>query len=89
MRHVAYRGNETSGRRMVAWGGLKATALHFRIGLMWLLGCSPQALQRVYDTAYTDAIRTPLPPPLPAPAAASVALGSERPTGGTGADAAA
>lgn len=48
---------------MAHWGGLKATALHFRIGLMWLFGCTPQQLQSVYDTVYTDTIRTPPPPP--------------------------
>eukprot|EP00892_Ulva_mutabilis_P001662 jgi/Ulvmu1/11497/UM077_0046.1 len=62
VRHVMYRGNETSGRRMAAWGGLKATALHFRIGLMWLFGCTPQQLQHVYDTLYTDSIRSAAAP---------------------------
>jgi hypothetical protein len=57
IRHVMYRSNVTSGRRMVHWGGLKTTYLHFKFGLMWYFGCSPRQLQKAYDELYTDNYR--------------------------------
>ena len=42
---------------MVHVGGLQSTLLHFRIGLIWLFGCSPQQLEHVCQTQYKH-IRT-------------------------------
>lgn len=47
----------TSGRRLHAWGGLHATAVHFIIGLSWYLGASPQQMQDIYARLYTDNYR--------------------------------
>jgi hypothetical protein len=52
IQHVLYRGNETSGRRMVAWGPWKTTRIHFHIGMLWFFGCSPEKLQATYDSMY-------------------------------------
>jgi hypothetical protein len=57
IRHVLYRSNVTSGRRMAQWGPFKSTFLHFKFGLMWYFGCSSAELQRAYDELYTDAYR--------------------------------
>jgi hypothetical protein len=57
IRHVLYRSNVTSGRRMAEWGPWKSTFLHFKFGLMWYFGCSSVQLQRAYDELYTDAYR--------------------------------
>ncbi|KAK9826333.1 hypothetical protein WJX74_009762 [Apatococcus lobatus] len=48
---------ETSGRRLAAWGNLKATWIHFQLGLRWYLGASPEQLQQLYRAMYTDAFR--------------------------------
>ena len=48
---------ETSGRRLAAWGNLKATWIHFQLGLRWYLGASPEQLQHLYRSMYTDAYR--------------------------------
>ncbi|CAL8463467.1 g3001 [Coccomyxa elongata] len=47
----------TSGRRLHAWGGLHATAVHFIIGLSWYLGASPQQMRDIYARLYTDNYR--------------------------------
>lgn len=57
IRHVVYRSNVTSGRRMVQWGPFKTTFLHFKFGLMWYFGCSAEQLQEAYNKLYTDAYR--------------------------------
>lgn len=57
IRHVLYRSNVTSGRRMAQWGPVKTTFLHFKFGLMWYFGCSAEQLQKAYDELYTDAYR--------------------------------
>lgn len=57
VRHVVYRSNVTSGRRMAAWGPLKSTFLHFKFGLMWYFGCTPAQLKEAYNKLYTDAYR--------------------------------
>ena len=48
---------ETSGRRLAAWGNVKATWIHFQLGLQWYLGASPEQLQQLYRAMYTDAFR--------------------------------
>ena len=58
IRQVLYRANETCGRRFAFWGPWRATYIHVRISLMWLFGCSPEALRKVYDKLYTDSIRS-------------------------------
>lgn len=57
IRHVLYRSNVTSGRRMAHWGPFKTTFLHFKFGLMWYFGCSAEQLQEAYEKLYTDAYR--------------------------------
>lgn len=50
----------TSGRRIAAWGSLRATVIHFRIGLGWFLfrhRNSRDRLYREYHTVYTDDYR--------------------------------
>ncbi|BDA48667.1 probable glucosyl-3-phosphoglycerate synthase at N-terminal half [Coccomyxa sp. Obi] len=47
----------TSGRRLHAWGGLHATAVHFVIGLSWYSGASPQQMRDIYARLYTDNYR--------------------------------
>ncbi len=47
----------TSGRRLAAWGNLKATWIHFQLGLRWYMGASPEQMQELYRAMYTDAFR--------------------------------
>ena len=49
--------NVTSGRRLAAWGTLRATYIHFRIGLAWFFGVSHEELYALYHTLYTDSFR--------------------------------
>lgn len=42
------RAVRTSDRRIAKLGNLRATALHFWIGLLWALGASPRWLKRFY-----------------------------------------
>ena len=42
------------GHRFDKWGSLRATYIHFRIGLEWYLGKSPEELERVVRKLYTD-----------------------------------
>ncbi|KAK9865949.1 hypothetical protein WJX84_011892 [Apatococcus fuscideae] len=42
---------------LAAWGNLKATWIHFQLGLRWYLGASPEQLQQLYRAMYTDAFR--------------------------------
>jgi len=49
--------NITSGRRIAAWGPIRATYIHFRIGLSWFLGAKQEALYRLYHRLYTDRYR--------------------------------
>ncbi len=48
---------ETSGRRLQAWGNLRATYVHFVIGLRWYLGATPEQMRELYTRMYTDAYR--------------------------------
>lgn len=54
---VTKRRNTTSGRRIAAWGPVKATYIHFRIALSWFLGAKQEALYRLYHKLYTDLYR--------------------------------
>jgi glycosyltransferase involved in cell wall biosynthesis len=50
----------TSGRRIAAWGSLRATLIHFRIGLRWFLFSRSRHRDRLYDdyhAIYTDDFR--------------------------------
>ena len=49
--------SETSGRRLAAWGNVKATWIHFQLGLRWYLGASPEQMHQLYLAMYTDAFR--------------------------------
>lgn len=51
-RHVV-----TSGRRLVAWGNLRATYIHCTFGLKWLLGASAPEMKQLYADLYTDRYR--------------------------------
>ena len=46
--------NHTSGRRIVAWGNVRATLTQFYIGLTWALGGSPAQLKQAYEQWYRD-----------------------------------
>lgn len=48
---------QTSGRRLAAWGNLKATGVHFMIGVSWYLGASPEQMKDLYARMYTDTYR--------------------------------
>lgn len=47
----------TSGRRIAAWGSLKATYIHVVIALNWYLGMDSQNLKELYHRMYTDNFR--------------------------------
>jgi hypothetical protein len=47
----------TSGRRLDAWGPLRATYIHAVIGTNWFFTRDPHALQQLYEQLYTDAYR--------------------------------
>jgi glycosyltransferase involved in cell wall biosynthesis len=49
--------NRTSGRRIGAWGNVRATAIQYRIAWAWWRGASPEELWDLYDRLYTDAFR--------------------------------
>ena len=49
------RAVRTSGRRVDALGGnLKATAVHFLIGLSWYFGATPEDMVSLYRRFYED-----------------------------------
>lgn len=56
IRQVLWPPAVTSGRRLEALGNLRATRIHFTIGMSWYLGVSRQTLsamyQRLYDNSY-------------------------------------
>lgn len=54
---VLDRVSVTSGRRLAAWGALRATAVHIAVAGAWYAGCSPERLQQLYDARYTDVFR--------------------------------
>lgn len=48
----------TSGRRLEAWGNLKATKIHFTLGLAWYCDfVTPTQLVSLYHSMYTDDYR--------------------------------
>ncbi len=49
--------NETSGRRIAAWGQLRSMYIHMRIGFGWWWGMSPEDLYQLYHRLYTDDYR--------------------------------
>ena len=44
----------TSGRRIEQMGNLKATMVHFLIGLSWYAGASPDDMVELYKRFYND-----------------------------------
>jgi hypothetical protein len=44
----------TSGRRIAAWGELRANAVFVRFSLAWLRGATPQQLHDLYRELYKD-----------------------------------
>lgn len=57
IRQVLDRVSVTSSRRVEAWGTLKATYIHFAIGLSWYFKQDPILIRQLYDKLYTDAFR--------------------------------
>lgn len=57
IRQVLDRVSVTSSRRVEAWGPLKATYIHFTIGLSWYFKQDPTLIRQLYDKLYTDAFR--------------------------------
>lgn len=49
--------NETSGRRIAAWGQLRTLYIHVRIGFGWWWGMDPEDLYQLYHRLYTDNYR--------------------------------
>jgi hypothetical protein len=43
-----------SGRRFDQWGSLRATYIHFRVGVEWYFGNSPEKLERLCKRLYAD-----------------------------------
>lgn len=54
---VLHPAAQTSGRRLQAWGNLKATAVHFIIGISWYMGATPEQMKDLYVRLYTDVYR--------------------------------
>ncbi|WIA14272.1 hypothetical protein OEZ85_002806 [Tetradesmus obliquus] len=54
---VLDRVSVTSGRRLAAWGTLRATYIHFRVATCWYFGGSPEQLRELYMRLYTDSFR--------------------------------
>ena len=48
---------QTSGRRLKAWGNLRATAIHVIIGFSWYFGATPDQMRSLYARLYTDSYR--------------------------------
>jgi hypothetical protein len=57
VKQVLDRVNVTSGRRLAAWGELKATYIHVVMSLCWYLERDPQKLHQLYKKIYTDVFR--------------------------------
>jgi hypothetical protein len=57
VRQVLNRCSVTSGRRLDAWGPVKATYIHAAIGISWYFRRDPVQLQELYSRLYTDAFR--------------------------------
>jgi hypothetical protein len=57
VKQVLDRVNVTSGRRLAAWGDLKATYIHVVMSLCWYLERDPQRLHALYKKIYTDVFR--------------------------------
>lgn len=54
---VLHRVSRTSGRRLDAWGPLRATYIHVVIGASWYFRQDPVQLAELYHRLYTDAFR--------------------------------
>jgi hypothetical protein len=54
---VLYPPAETSGRRLRAWGNMRATAIHLIIGFSWYFGATPDQMRSLYARLYTDNYR--------------------------------
>jgi hypothetical protein len=54
---VLDRPSVTSGRRLAAWGSLRATYIHFRVATHWYFGGSAEQLKELYVRLYTDSFR--------------------------------
>ena len=57
VKQVLNRLSVTSGRRLDAWGALKATYIHAVIGASWFFQRDPVRLKELYHRLYTDAFR--------------------------------
>lgn len=57
VKQVSNRLSVTSGRRLDAWGPLRATYIHARIGISWYFRRDPEQLKELYTRLYTDSFR--------------------------------
>lgn len=57
VKQVLNRLSVTSGRRLDAWGPVRATYIHFVIGSSWYFCRDPVQLEKLYEQLYTDAFR--------------------------------
>lgn len=57
VKQVLNRVSVTSGRRLDAWGPVKATYIHLVIGTSWYFTRDPAQLKQLYNKLYTDAFR--------------------------------
>jgi hypothetical protein len=57
VKQVLNRLSVTSGRRLDAWGPLRATYIHVVIGASWYFRRDPVELKELYTLLYTDAFR--------------------------------
>lgn len=57
VKQVLHRVSRTSGRRLDAWGPLRATYIHVVIGASWYFRRDPVQLAELYNRLYTDAFR--------------------------------
>ncbi|GFR52071.1 hypothetical protein Agub_g14594 [Astrephomene gubernaculifera] len=54
VRMLMHRAATTSGRRIAAWGELRANWVFARVALMWLAGATPAQLHSCYRELYPD-----------------------------------
>ncbi|KXZ55655.1 hypothetical protein GPECTOR_2g1205 [Gonium pectorale] len=54
VRMLMHRPAVTSGRRIVAWGELRANLIFAYISVLWLAGATPTQLHHTYRTLYKD-----------------------------------
>ncbi|KIY99150.1 hypothetical protein MNEG_8812 [Monoraphidium neglectum] len=51
------KAGSTSGRRLAAWGPLRATGIHLAISLAWYITQDAEKVEELYERLYTDKYR--------------------------------